>query len=325
MSLKKIIKLIAYTLVITLFLTQTVEAQSLKVTVETDKQTYNLGEKIQIFGNLTLGGNPVTDGQVAVQVNSNKGDILILRVIPTGAEVMQPYIVEILEVQPCDKFGNPLNTFQPGTYAYFKITLRNNDQVERTATLTFNYYDSSNTPFDCTYISYTVWPQTNLTLIIPELIPSEIPSGAANIYANAFSTFPSQGGRAYCPEKNAQFIISSGTIGGTTPSTYPEGQYNLTFNIPKKDVPVGIYTAYAAAYYVGYYSITNTTFQVTLIGDINHDGKVDMKDIGITVKAFGTTPTSPNWNPSADVNKDGKVDMKDIGTVVADFGKTCIY
>jgi hypothetical protein len=320
----KTVTICALTIILTL-LTQIANAQALKVTVTTNKQTYNLGEEIQISGNLTLGGNPVTDGQVAIQIVNTKGDTLALRVIPTGAEVLPPYMIEILEIYSCDKQGNPVSTFQPGTFAYFHITVRNNDQVERNATITLNFYDSTNTPFDCTYISQTLWPQTNLTFTLPELIPSEIPSGAASVYANAFSAFPSEGGRAFCPEKKAQFIISSGTLGGTAPPTYIEGQYALTFNMPRKDVVVGTYTVYVAAYYTGYYSTANATFQTILVGDINHDGKVDMKDIGITVKAFGSTPQTPNWNPNADVNKDNKIDMKDIGIVVSDFGKTCIY
>jgi len=56
--------------------------------------------------------------------------------------------------------------------------------------------------------------------------------------------------------------------------------------------------------------------------DVNHDGKVDMKDLGLVCRVFNTSPEDPNWNPACDVNHDGKVDMKDIGLVARDFGKT---
>ncbi|MGB9671582.1 MAG: dockerin type I domain-containing protein, partial [Candidatus Norongarragalinales archaeon] len=59
---------------------------------------------------------------------------------------------------------------------------------------------------------------------------------------------------------------------------------------------------------------------VGLACDLNVDGRVDMKDIGIAVKAFGTTPQTPNWNPNIDVNNDGKIDMKDIGIIIKNFG-----
>jgi hypothetical protein len=64
--------------------------------------------------------------------------------------------------------------------------------------------------------------------------------------------------------------------------------------------------------------------------DINVDGKVDMRDIGISASAFGAyarwafycspNPASPRWNSDADVNRDGKDDMKDIGSVCRNFG-----
>lgn len=60
---------------------------------------------------------------------------------------------------------------------------------------------------------------------------------------------------------------------------------------------------------------------VAMVGDINNDRKVDMKDIGSAARAFGSIPTSPNWNANADVNNDGKVDMKDIGTAAKYFGE----
>jgi hypothetical protein len=49
--------------------------------------------------------------------------------------------------------------------------------------------------------------------------------------------------------------------------------------------------------------------------DLNGNGKVELQDIVIAVKAYGTP------DPVADVNKDGVVDMKDIIMVVHCFGK----
>jgi len=59
-----------------------------------------------------------------------------------------------------------------------------------------------------------------------------------------------------------------------------------------------------------------------LIGDLNGDGKVDIKDIAIVAKAYGSYPGDPNWNPVADVNGDGKVDIKDIAAVAKHYGET---
>jgi peptide/nickel transport system substrate-binding protein len=56
--------------------------------------------------------------------------------------------------------------------------------------------------------------------------------------------------------------------------------------------------------------------------DVNYDGKVDMRDIGIVAKAFATAygpPISSRWVYRADINNDRKVDMKDIGLVAKQF------
>jgi predicted deacylase len=55
--------------------------------------------------------------------------------------------------------------------------------------------------------------------------------------------------------------------------------------------------------------------------DVNQDGAVDMHDISIVARAFGSTPSSPNWNPAADVNGDGTVNMADLAMVVRHFGE----
>jgi hypothetical protein len=60
---------------------------------------------------------------------------------------------------------------------------------------------------------------------------------------------------------------------------------------------------------------------VRLKGDVNGDGKIDMKDIVLVARALGSTPGSPNWNPAADINCDGIVNMKDMAIVVRFFGQ----
>ncbi len=50
------------------------------------------------------------------------------------------------------------------------------------------------------------------------------------------------------------------------------------------------------------------------------DGKVDIKDIAVAAKAFGTIPGQPAWNVVADVNKDYKIDIKDIAGIAKQFG-----
>lgn len=60
-----------------------------------------------------------------------------------------------------------------------------------------------------------------------------------------------------------------------------------------------------------------------LAGDVNHDAKVDMIDIGLTCWSYGATPSHERWNCYCDLNEDEKIDMKDIGIACMHYGETC--
>ncbi len=59
----------------------------------------------------------------------------------------------------------------------------------------------------------------------------------------------------------------------------------------------------------------------TLVGDVNGDGKVDIQDVAIVARHFGTTPSSPNWDPACDLDSNGKVDIADVAIVARAFGQ----
>lgn len=56
--------------------------------------------------------------------------------------------------------------------------------------------------------------------------------------------------------------------------------------------------------------------------DLNDDGVVDVRDISIVGRAYGSTPGHPRWNEVADVNRDEVVDILDISAVARHFGET---
>jgi hypothetical protein len=58
--------------------------------------------------------------------------------------------------------------------------------------------------------------------------------------------------------------------------------------------------------------------------DVNRDGKVDLKDVYTTAKAFGAVACDRKWNWVADVNCDWKIDLKDYFRVCKGYGKTVI-
>jgi len=56
--------------------------------------------------------------------------------------------------------------------------------------------------------------------------------------------------------------------------------------------------------------------------DLNSDGIVDILDVAIVAKAYGSYPGHLRWNPIADLYHDGIINIVDVGWVCKKFGKT---
>ena len=80
------------------------------------------------------------------------------------------------------------------------------------------------------------------------------------------------------------------TISG---ETIPAGPYEFIFTIMKKKEP--------------------------LIGDVNRDGQVNIRDMILVSRVFGEDASA---NPQADVNRDGEINIQDLIIIANHFGET---
>ena len=62
-----------------------------------------------------------------------------------------------------------------------------------------------------------------------------------------------------------------------------------------------------------------------ILGDVNHDGTVNIIDVGIVASCFHSHPEHSKWNPHADLNGDSFIDILDIAMVARTFGKKWEY
>jgi hypothetical protein len=109
---------------------------------------------------------------------------------------------------------------------------------------------------------------------------------------------------------------------------FPEGNGTLLTLIFKADAP-GITTIVFGGKLIGNTSPpteldyeATATVEVKPNGDLNGDSRVDLKDIGMVGKAFGSRPSDANWLIQADMNKDSKIDLMDIALIARNFGKS---
>ncbi len=119
------------------------------------------------------------------------------------------------------------------------------------------------------------------------------------------------------------YDLKAGKSINTYPLTLEVGQsLTFTFTWDTTGVPCQNYTLTAVATIpTGSNALSDGNITIKLMGDVNGDGRVDLRDLALAVRAFGSAPSGPNWNPFADVNGDGKVDLKDVALIARNFGQ----
>lgn len=102
----------------------------------------------------------------------------------------------------------------------------------------------------------------------------------------------------------------------------------LTFTWNTTGVAYGNYTISATATIIpgetdkADNTYTDGTVLVTIAGDVNGDGIVNVLDLTALGKAFGSTLTSPNWNANADINDDLIISVLDLYIVGKNYRQT---
>ncbi len=123
-------------------------------------------------------------------------------------------------------------------------------------------------------------------------------------------------------------LLNTYEVGMQTISLNPDETQELTFTWDTHGFARGDYTVWAYAEPVpgetltADNTLTDGTITITMQGDINADNIIDIFDIVRVASAFGSTPSSPAWDPNADINSDYLIDIFDIVIVALHFGES---
>jgi len=288
----------------------------LQIRITLDSQVYNVGSKINIYSNITLDGNPTANLE-AIEVVSPHGDPYVIRTVKTG-NVSQMYSrVQISSIYTSASDGTPKVLFNRGDITYVNITIGNLDFITHHIVVGLYVQGSDGSSIHALFPSQDdINANSTIQYLLSLTIPSNAALGQARVFASIFTDFPVNSGYAYCPEEVANF-----SIGASTPLLPQQPEYStITFDLPRKDCRLGNYTAYAVTNYNVLQTATDSQqFKVILLGDVNKDNVINMRDINALILIFNARPQSPSWNPDADLNKDEVVNMRDIIVLISTF------
>jgi parallel beta-helix repeat protein len=136
---------------------------------------------------------------------------------------------------------------------------------------------------------------------------------------------------------NVTVDANAASIGSQTVILPIGSSANFTLVWNTKSFPYSNHTISAYAWPVpGETNIANNNFTsgvvtVTISGDLNGDFKVNLSDLTILARAYGShcanydyqgESAPPNWNPNADINGDGKVSLSDLTLMARHYGQS---
>lgn len=319
------------------------EATTSSITVITDQPIYRLmpmtPSTINVGGNLTLNGAPVSGGLVAVTVFQGKiGHYvrpILFRTLTTGVVPPQNWSLNLsvgvvglkgIQYVPQTVFTCPSNQTNPGPA--FNVTFTPTTTLQRLY-LTLTVFDAAKVPIitmNVTQINTPLPAGYPYSIIMPPTgLKNWMTLGSATVYVSAFDNIPPYTYFPLCPSASAQFTIV-GQGASQSPTVFlVQGNYNLTFKVNYYQAlpsysPWGNYTVQVSSVYQGNQAINSYTFWVRLPGDINGDGIVNILDLNpIALNWQKTVPPAPAY---CDLNHDGIINILDINPVALTWQKT---
>lgn len=85
------------------------------------------------------------------------------------------------------------------------------------------------------------------------------------------------------------------------------GTYNVTLTVTDND---------------GLNHSAKNNLTIRILGDLNGDGIVNVRDVAMVARVFGTSKGEPDYNPSADLDQNGTISISDVAIVAQNFGRS---
>lgn len=253
----------------------------LMVDVKTGKLWYNINENIDVYGSVLLGGGPVAGVNVALEVHDPVGTPVITRSLQTNSSGVYTVAFRLQQQAPAGGYNVYVSCSYSGETA-FNSTSFQASALAVTVTTDKSIYNIGDN------VTITGDAMLNNVKLPNVLIALEV------------------------QDPNATPIVVRVLETGS------QGAYSLMYQAPSGSV-LGTYRAYVSASHDGAVAAAETSFVLkrkTSSADINGDGKINILDVALVARAFGSRPGDPRWDLRCDLDGNNIINIIDI-TIVA--------
>ena len=184
-------------------------------------------------------------------------------------------------------------------------------------TLIFNQPGIYNIMINVSCIDTQYMPRslTNSTLVEVYDFPLAEFSYSSNTYINQTVVFNATKSQSQAP--GGWIVIYKWDFGDGTNIDTSESVVEHAFST------VGNYTVFLnVTDSRGLSSVMTADVRISLLGDINLDNIVNIKDISIVAYSYGSQPGDERWNAESDLNKDNTIDIVDVSLAAMEYGRT---
>lgn len=122
-------------------------------------------------------------------------------------------------------------------------------------------------------------------------------------------------------------VVTSGSATAITTTNYPPPPSGIPFMGPVWDITTTAMFSGSVTIGIKYTDPDTASptkmFETDIVpGDVNLDGVVNCTDLLLILKAMGSRPGDPRWNPNCDLNHNNKIDIYDLLIALKNYGRT---
>lgn len=262
-------------------------ASTLTLDVHTDKLFYYSGEDISVYGSVLLNGAPVESAIVAIEIRDPAASPVVVQSVQTNSSGIYKTAFKLGAEASAGEYSASASCAHDGETAYNSASF----QLRQVSALA-----------------------VAVTTAKPDYTAGEDVTIMGNVTLSNIG-LPQALVAIEVQNPNATPIIVR------VLETDNQGSFSLVFPLVAGST-VGTYRVFASASREGVTTTAETSFVLKAEAsraDVNGDGRVNILDLAMVAKAWGSSPGHPRWDARCDIDMNNIINIIDLTLVAKEY------